>query len=154
MEYSGELLDVYTGTFEQLIDAKQRIILPRAFRQAFGGFFTISLGFDGCLCLWRTEDWQAFVDREVSARSQLSRDARDVNRWLLNNAFSGEFDSQFRFMIPQALRDKVVLGRQVILAGTGNRLEIWAKESWQAYQTRIAGNIDQIADSLAREFRV
>lgn len=145
---------MYTGIYEQLIDAKGRIFLPGAFRQEFGSSFTISLGFDGCLCLWKSEDWKAFVEQEIHQRTQLSRSARDVSRWLLNNAFQGEFDSQFRFTVPQALRARIKGEREIVLAGSGRRLEIWPKTSWSEYQARIAGNIEEIADSLAKEFRI
>lgn len=145
---------MYTGTYTQLIDAKGRIFLPGAFRQEFGSSFTLSLGFDGCLELWRPDDWHAFVERELQARSALSKDARAVTRLLLNNAYQGEFDSQFRFTVPQYLRSQVKLEREIVLAGSGRKLEIWPKRSWDEYQTRISGNIEDIAESLAKDFRL
>lgn len=145
---------MYTGIYTQLIDAKGRIFLPGAFRQEFGSSFILSLGFDGCLCLWKAEEWHAFVEQEIQARSQLSKAARDVSRWLLNNAFQGEFDSQFRFTVPQILRSQVKLEREIVLAGSGRRLEIWPRPKWDEYQARIAGNIEDIAESLAKEFRI
>ncbi|OIO32697.1 MAG: division/cell wall cluster transcriptional repressor MraZ [Candidatus Hydrogenedentes bacterium CG1_02_42_14] len=142
------------GTYEQLIDEKGRIILPGAFRQAFGKTLFISLGFDDCLCLWRNEDFESFVEKEIEKRSDLSRAQRQVNRWLHSSAHLLSIDSQNRFVIPQLLRKKSLLEREVVLVGAGARVEIWSKKAWEDYIAKADDSIEEIAESLSREFRV
>lgn len=142
------------GRYEQHIDAKGRIILPGAFRQALGSSFIISAGFDRALCLWNPSDWEAFVEREISRRSDLSAQARMLNRWLHSSAHHVKLDSQKRFVVPPVLRREAQLEHQIILIGAGNRVEIWSRKNWEEYIQRANASIEEIAESLSRDLRV
>jgi MraZ protein len=147
---------LYVGTFEQLIDAKGRIILPGTFKQALGSSFLISLGFDRCLCLWKREDWEGFVARELEKRSEFSSEARRLSRHFHANTEPTELDSQNRFTIPQKLRnhERFDLAREIVLIGAGNRVEIWSRAAWKEYNEKTSGALEEIAESLARDLRI
>ncbi|MBL4889856.1 MAG: division/cell wall cluster transcriptional repressor MraZ [Candidatus Lindowbacteria bacterium] len=151
MERSGRKPSAYTGLYTQHIDAKARIILPGAFRRALGKTFIISAGFDRELWLMEKNEWQEFIDREISKRSELSSKARRLSRYFHSSAHDIKIDSQFRFVIPPPLRDGAGLEHEIVLIGARNRVEIWSKKSWDTYNTQTAGMIDEIADELARE---
>ncbi len=142
------------GTYEQLIDAKGRIILPGAFRQALGESFIISLGFDDCLSLWRREDFESFVDREIQKRSDLSRAQRQVNRWLHSSAHPATVDAQNRFVVPPLLRRTAKLEREITLIGAGHRVEVWNRETWRGYIEKASNSIEEIAESLSGDLRI
>lgn len=139
------------GSFQQIMDSKNRIILPGAFRQAFSKSFIISAGFDRCLYLWRPEDWDAFKRQELGKISHLKKQSRDLERWFHAHAHIIELDSQNRFVVPPPLRASAALSREIILAGVANRVEVWNRDEWQKYMDKISGSIEEIAESLSRE---
>lgn len=154
METSGRRPSVHTGLYEHYIDAKARIILPGAFRQALGSSFTLSTGFDQCLTIWRTDEWLAFTEQEIARRSDLSQDARRLSRWFHANAHPITLDTQFRFVVPPPLRRYAGLEREIVLVGVRNRVEIWAKPAWEKYNEKTNNSIEEIAESLSRDLRV
>ena len=154
MEKSGSLPSVYVGTYEHSLDDKARIILPGAFRQALGKTFILSAGFDRCLALWRRDEWNEFVAREISKRSDLSGEARRLSRWFHASAHLITVDSQSRFVVPPPLRSRAALEREVVLTGVGNRVEIWSAKLWRAYSEKTEATIEEIAESLSQDLRV
>lgn len=139
------------GSFQQLIDSKGRIILPGAFRQAFGKSFIISAGFDRCVYLWRSGDWESFKREVIAKLSPLKKQSRDLSRWFHSQAHTVEMDSQHRFVVPPPLRHAAALHREIVFNGVGDHVEVWAQAEWANYMEKISGSIEEIAESLARE---
>lgn len=73
---------------------------------------------------------------------------RNFVRFLTNQAFELEFDGQGRTLIPKYLRDFAKLERQVVLAGTLNRVEVWDKQIYHAHMKKLEQQSDQLAESL------
>jgi MraZ protein len=55
------------------------------------------------------------------------------------NAERVDLDSQGRVVIPQKLRTGVGIGRDVIVIGVSDRLEIWSGDAWDRYEESQAG---------------
>ena len=60
-----------------------------------------------------------------------SEKARKLKRYILGSAVSVECDKQGRILIPQVLRDKAELEKDVMLLGVGDYAEIWSSESYE-----------------------
>ena len=60
-----------------------------------------------------------------------SEKARKLKRYILGSAVSVECDKQGRILIPQVLRDKAELEKDVMLLGVGDYAEIWSAESYE-----------------------
>ena len=61
-------------------------------------------------------------------------------------------DAQFRIAIPEPLRLKAGLGREVTIAGASSRMEIWDRATHVAYLA-VEARADAAAEALAREER-
>ena len=119
------------GGYDHTIDKKGRIAIPAKLRDAFGETFMIAKGIFGknCICVYPNEQWEALVEKIGNLPSAKSS---AVKRYLYDGAFSVEFDSQGRILIPQALRDFAGLETEAHIIGVDTNLEIWDKSTWQA----------------------
>ena len=55
------------------------------------------------------------------------------------NAERVELDGQGRMVIPQKLRAQVGLGRDAVVIGVSDWLEIWPSAMWDRYEQQHAG---------------
>jgi MraZ protein len=130
---------VLSGTHRYQLDQKGRISLPQRFRDVFREGAWVTLGQDGCLAAFPAEaweDWSGGVDDSPLA----DRDDRAFARIAFGQAEPVELDSQGRMVIPQRLRREVGIGREAVIVGVRNRMEIWDGEEWDRYLERHSAN--------------
>ena len=144
---------MFLGNYTQKLDIKKgRTAIPSRFRQLLGKKAIITKGYEGSLILVSSISWTKLVEKAIN-KSILSGPSRQADRFLLGNAFEIEFDKQGRFILPVALRNYAKLGKSIIFAGVGNRIEIWDKTAWQKQQNYLTENIAQISEKLDEQNR-
>lgn len=121
------------GRHRYQVDAKGRIPLPSKLRDAFQDGVYLTLGQDGCLYAFPREEWVRRRE-EVQSRPLGGQRARDYSRMFFSNADRVELDGQGRLVIPQGLRSRVGLEREVVVLGVADRLEIWSGPVWDTYE--------------------
>ena len=52
-------------------------------------------------------------------------------------------------MIPRELIDHAKLGREVVVAGVNDRLEIWDRPAWRKELAEVEGSAEDVAERLA-----
>jgi MraZ protein len=137
------------GTHEHTIDDKNRLTLPARFRKAFQDGLVITRGLDQCLHAYRREDWDRLVESRLAPLDPLSKEARRMERYFFAPATEAELDNQGRVMLPATLLAHAQLGREVVVAGVNNRLEIWDREAWRRELAEIEGSAEDVAERLA-----
>jgi MraZ protein len=137
------------GTHEHTIDDKNRLTLPARFRQAFSDGLVLTRGIEQCLQAYRREDWDRHVQSRLAPLDPLSKEARKMERYFFASAAEAELDKQGRVMIPAALIEHAQLGREVVVAGVNDRLEIWDREAWRRELEQIEGSAEDVAERLA-----
>jgi MraZ protein len=137
------------GEFEHTLDDKNRLTLPAKFRQAFGGGMVVSRGFDGCLFVFAREDWDDFVAARLEGLNPLSREARQMSRYMFSGAAEAELDKQGRVIVPPALLQHAGLGREVVVAGIRDHVEIWDRAAWKEQLKEVEGSVELVAERLA-----
>ena len=120
------------GRFEHALDAKGRLIVPAKLRAALGETFiaTIGLGRDSCVLLYPMDQWDKLVSR-VSELPEFDDEAAEARRLLGAYANDCSIDSQGRVMLPQALRERVGINKEVVIIGTLSRAEVWPREEFE-----------------------
>src|SRR5437868_13243643 len=113
------------GEYEHTLDDKNRLTLPAKFRRAFEDGCVVSKGLDGCLFAWTPEGWENYQATTLSTLNALSREGRQLQRYFFSGATDTTPDKQGRVIIPAALVADAKLGREVVVAGVNDRLEIW-----------------------------
>jgi MraZ protein len=137
------------GAHEHTIDDKNRLTLPAKFRQAFADGVIVTRGFDGCLFAFRREDWHRLVESRLAPLDSLSEEARRLERFFFAGAAEADLDKQGRVMLPAHLIEHAQLGREVVVAGVNNRLEIWARTAWRRELAEVEGRAEHVAERLA-----
>ena len=126
------------GQHRYQLDAKGRVALPAKFREAFGEGVYLTLGEDGCLFAFPREEWERRRE-ELRAGGRAGQAARARARMFFGYADRVELDGQGRMTIPQKLRSEVGLGREAVVIGVADWLEIWPSGEWDHYEQQHAG---------------
>jgi MraZ protein len=139
------------GAHEHTLDDKNRLTLPAKFRAAFAGGVVVTRGMDGCLYAYRRDDWDALVESRLATLDPLSKEGRRMQRFFFSGAAEVEPDRQGRVMIPAALIEHAGLGREVVVAGVRDHLEIWDRAKWRQELNEVEGSAEDVAERLATQ---
>jgi MraZ protein len=137
------------GEYEHTIDDKNRLTLPARFRQSFADGVVVTRGMDGCLNAYARGDWEALVASRLAGLDPLSVEGRRMQRFFLSGASEAQPDKQGRVMIPAPLATHAKLGRDVVVAGVGDHLEIWDRAAWRRELDEVEGSAEDVAERLA-----
>jgi MraZ protein len=110
----------------------------------------VTKGLDGCLYVFTSDGYDEFLAGVMEA-SSFDRNGRAVRRHFTAGAADVEVDSAGRVSLAPALREHARLKRDVIVAGVGDRIEIWDAAAWKTYEQTHAGTIEDAAEELARQ---
>lgn len=139
---------MFIGEYTHAIDEKGRISLPAKFRRRLNQEGVIvTRGLDHCLFVYPKDEWNKLAEK-LSQLPLSQKKSRAFARLMLAGAWDADLDSQGRVMVPEYLRAYAKLGRQAIVAGLYNRLEIWDEAAWQAYKAETEAESDAIAEAV------
>jgi MraZ protein len=141
---------MFFGEYEHTIDDKKRLTLPARFREALADGVVLTRGLDGCLNVYPRGDWSA-LDARIGALDPLSKETRDMTRFFYGAAADAELDKQGRVLVPPALVRHAGLGREVVVTGVRDHLEIWDRAVWAEQVTELEGSADDVAERLAEK---
>jgi MraZ protein len=57
-----------------------------------------------------------------------------------------EVDKQGRIMLPPALIEHAALGRDVVVAGVRDHVEIWDRAAWRKQLKEVEGRVELVAE--------
>ena len=137
------------GAHEHTIDDKNRLTLPAKFRKAFHDGLIVTRGLDQCLHAYRREDWVRLVQSRLAPLDPLRPEGRRIQRFFFSGASEADLDKQGRVMIPAQLIEHAKLGREVVIAGVNDRLEIWDRAAWRKELAEVEGSAEDVAERLA-----
>jgi len=116
-----------TGTFEHKIDAKGRLFIPSTLRDELGEVFRVTISDEDCLNAFPGDSWERFIEQYSAMPMSQKRKLRAY----FSNAARCELDSQGRFLLPQKLRDRVGLKKDVTVVGAGTFVQLWDTEKFK-----------------------
>ncbi|MBQ0018701.1 MAG: division/cell wall cluster transcriptional repressor MraZ [Clostridiales bacterium] len=118
---------LFTGSYQNSIDSKNRLIIPAKYRDLLGGQCMLVKGFDCCLYIYAMEDWEVLVNK-IAVFKQTDRDNRTFIRKFFSSAVKCDLDAQGRILIPQQLKDYAHINKELVTLGAMDKIEIWAAE--------------------------
>ncbi len=140
---------MYYGEYEHTIDDKSRVTLPARFRAALAGGIVLARGIDACVDVYPRGEWESRVRTRISELDSFSREARQLKRHVFGGATEDEPDRQGRVLVPPALVRHAGLGKDVVIAGVDDHLEIWDRAAWAEHLKAVEGSADDVAERLA-----
>ena len=142
---------MFLGEYEHTIDEKNRLTLPARFREALAGGAVLTRGLDACLDVYARSEWDRLVDARLAGLDPFSREARELKRFFFSGAADAQLDKQGRVLVPPALLEHAKLGREVVVAGVHDHLEIWERRAWRDHLASVEGSADHVAERLAEQ---
>jgi len=138
---------MFIGEYQHSIDEKGRLAVPVKFRNKLIKGAVVTRGLDNCLFLYTQEEWKSLAER--LAKLPISRaNTRAFSRLMLAGAMDVSLDKQGRIILPDYLRKYAGIGKNVVIAGLYNRLEIWDETKWEAYKKGTEKSSVDIAEQL------
>ena len=123
------------GSYQHNIDSKGRVIMPAKFREELGQVFYATKGTDGSITVLSTEAWEELGKKICSLPSAKTK---DLKRFIFSSAAELCPDKQGRILLPPVLRNHAGLDKDVMIIGTGSRVEIWDLDRWNKYNEDIS----------------
>ena len=121
---------MFSGTSNQTIDSKGRIILPAKFREELGDVVYVTSGFENCVQILSCAQFDHLREqiRQLPADKALS-----LQYILISPATEVSVSSQGRVMISQKLREDAKLSKDIVVVGMDTRVEIWDKDIFDKF---------------------
>ena len=138
---------MFFGTYTPKLDDKGRLFLPAKFREDLADGLVVTRGQERCLTVWSMADFQKLTDRLREA-PVTNKGTRDYVRMLFAAASQEIPDKQGRINIPSVLREYASLGKDVMVIGAMNRVEIWDPQSWQEYSEAQEQVFSDLSDEV------
>ncbi len=127
---------MFLGQFQHNLDDKGRLMIPSRFRELLAAGAFITQGFDRCLMVMTDIYFKQVYDR-ISAMNLADPNTRLLRRFILSNAYPVEIDKVGRILVPQNLRQGIMLEGEAIVAGQGEYFEVWTPAEWNAQMAQL-----------------
>lgn len=134
-ENLGQIMIVFNGEYEATIDSKGRFLLPGGLKKQMpegDNRFMISRGLERCLNLYPIKTWESVIE-EILKKNKFDPKVREFQRKFLGGATLVEIDSAGRLLMPPSLREHAELGKDIILAAIGDKIEIWDSGKYKKF---------------------
>ena len=144
---------MFLGESTHSIDGKNRLFVPKRLQHGFARegedhhAVILTRGFEGCLFLFSEEGFADVLSR-LTTQAFTGAQRRKMQRLFFANAQHGQLDASGRVLLPEKLKQLGGITKEVVMVGCVDRVEIWAKERWESYETANSGAFDELDQVL------
>lgn len=139
---------MFYGQARHTLDQKGRIILPSKYRELLGESFFVMRGFgipERCLFVYTTENYH---ELEEKVRALPIAAGYDIQRFIFHYAENVVPDKQGRFVLPNHLRDFAELSKEIVIAGSSSRIEIWDATKYEDYENKMDSDPQKLMEAM------
>ena len=145
-------MPLFSGEYPSTIDDKNRIIIPAKLRQAAGpdgeaGYY-VTRGVEDCIVIQTASRFEQTSAATADQRIRQTQAGRMLERALFSKAEFAKCDKQGRFMLPTWLLDNLHIGRQVVIVGVNDRIEVWDSARWDAVIKEAERQLEHRAEQI------
>ncbi len=142
----------FIGDFDGRADAKNRVVLPAAFKRELEGQEGVRLVirkdiFENCLNIYPFAVWGAMMADLRSRLNPYDRRHAQFMREQQRSTCEASLDGNGRLLIPQRLLDAIGADKEFTLLGVDDHIELWDKATF-ASQAMTGDALGSLAESL------
>ena len=127
----------FGGTYEHSLDERFRLAIPSRLRERLGDSLVVTRGTKASyLAVYPAADWDEHV-APVLAISPFDSQGQDLRLSIFPHLAECEIDKQGRILIPPTLRKYAGIVDNVIIAGVGDHVQIWAPAAWEEKNEKL-----------------
>ena len=142
---------MYLGESQTVLDDKGRITIPRRIRETMSVMghiqWFMTRGYDQSIFMFPHDEWEKILS-QAGKYSSMNAQAIDFRRMFFGSVAEAQPDRQGRMPIAAHLREYAKLDKEVVLIGVGERLELWNRELWRAFQADNQADFKEKASAL------
>jgi transcriptional regulator MraZ len=127
---------MFLGQYQHNLDDKGRLMIPARYRELLAAGAFVTQGFDKCLMVMTDNYFKLVYDR-INAMNLADGSARLLRRLILSSAYPVEVDKVGRILVPQNLRQVIMLENEAIVAGQGEYFEVWNPAAWNDQMAQL-----------------
>jgi len=137
------------GEYFNKVGEKNRIALPKKFREILGTKVIVTRGYEDCVIVVNEKQWNnllsVFEDKPFTTSP-----VRDTRRFLIGGASEVVLDKQGRFVLPINLKEFAAIKKEVVFVGLVDWVEIWSRDAWEKRMEMIKPSAAKIAEELQK----
>jgi MraZ protein len=141
----------FLGEFECKLDAKGRLMLPAGLRKQMPDSeregLVVNRGFEKHLVIYTRKEWDTIVE-DLSKLNQYEKKTREFIRYFTRGASELSLDAAGRILLPRSLMEYAGMGADVVLASQFNKIEVWAKDAYDAQLDNEPDNFSNLAEEV------
>lgn len=138
----------FRGNYEHTLDVKNRLTVPAKFRAALDGGIVVAQALEPCAAVWTPDAFESFTHSFMKDLSPLSQEARRLSRFFNGGSFDSELDGAGRIMVPQPIIAHAGLGKEVVIVGNDDHLELWDKQTWLSYESDLNATVSETVEKI------
>lgn len=142
----------FIGSETHTIDSKGRVSLPAKMRKNISpeadGTFVIARGLDKCINVYPRDEWDKYVDEELSKLNAKHKKTRYFIRKLMEWSVEAKLDSHNRISLPKKLMDLAEIKKEVLIIGAINRIELWNPDVYVDFGDDFDESYEDIATEV------
>lgn len=127
----------FIGTVRYSVDDKGRVVVPVELRQRLGSEFYLTVSPYDTVYLFAPSDWRRYTERLMQFVQENPGQGRALLNRIMGFASKVKADSNWRFLLPQALRKVCKLQKTVYFVGNGDRVELMNEETYREHYSRV-----------------
>ena len=142
----------FRGDYECTMDEKGRIKMPAVLRKQFAAMkenkFVLVKDLEECLVIYPMSSWNALEEKLRKLNPFNLNHQRFIN--LVTNGWTVvEIDSADRFLVNSTLKKHLGNGKDVLLKGKFDRIQVWDLNKHQQYVQVNTANSEHLAADAA-----
>jgi len=107
----------------------------------------VNRGFEKHLVVYTRKEWDRIVD-DLSKLNQYEKKTREFIRYFTRGATELSVDAAGRVLLPKSLLEYAGMGADVVLSSQFNKIEVWAKDAYDAQLDNEPENFSNLAEEV------
>lgn len=141
----------FLGEFECKLDVKGRMMIPSNLKkqlpEAEREGLVINRGFEKNLVIYTRKEWDKIVE-DLGKLNSYEKKTREFIRYFTRGASELMLDSSGRVLLPKSLLEYAGIGNDVVLSCQFNKIEVWAKDNYDAQLDNEPENFANLAEEV------